>query len=48
MLLPEEQAAMVPHDERERLENLFKGDSAAPLSTFVCTPTLELGVGFGP
>ncbi len=25
MLRPEEHTAMVPHDERERLENLFKG-----------------------
>lgn len=37
---------MVPHDERERLENLFKGDSEA-INTFVCTPTLELGVDIG-
>jgi ATP-dependent helicase YprA (DUF1998 family) len=46
MLRPEEHTAMVPHDERERLENLFKGDSDA-LNTFVCTPTLELGVDIG-
>jgi ATP-dependent helicase YprA (DUF1998 family) len=46
MLRPEEHTAMVPHDERERLENLFKGDSEA-LNTFVCTPTLELGVDIG-
>ena len=31
MLRPEEHTAMVPHEERERLENLFKGDSDAPL-----------------
>ena len=37
---------MVPHDERERLENLFKGDSDA-VNAFVCTPTLELGVDIG-
>ena len=30
----------------ERLENLFKGDSAA-VNAFVCTPTLELGVDIG-
>jgi SOS-response transcriptional repressor LexA len=36
----------VPHDERERLENLFKGESDA-INTFVCTPTLELGVDIG-
>ena len=46
MLRPEEHTAMVPHDERERLENLFKGDSKA-VNAFVCTPTLELGVDIG-
>ncbi len=46
MLRPEEHTAMVPHDERERLENLFKGDSEA-INAFVCTPTLELGVDIG-
>ena len=37
---------MVPHDERERLENLFKGPSEA-VNCFVCTATLELGVDIG-
>ena len=46
MLRPEEHTAMVPHKERERLENLFKGDSEA-VNAFVCTPTLELGVDIG-
>jgi ATP-dependent helicase YprA (DUF1998 family)/SOS-response transcriptional repressor LexA len=46
MLRPEEHTAMVPHEERERLENLFKGESDA-VNTFVCTPTLELGVDIG-
>jgi SOS-response transcriptional repressor LexA/ribosomal protein L40E len=46
MLRPEEHTAMVPHDERERLENLFKGSSDA-VNAFVCTPTLELGVDIG-
>src|SRR5690606_20659302 len=46
MIRPEEHTAMVPTDERERLENLFKGDSEA-VNTFVCTPTLELGVDIG-
>ncbi|HUE97252.1 MAG TPA: DEAD/DEAH box helicase, partial [Longimicrobiaceae bacterium] len=46
MIRPEEHTAMVPHDERERLENLFKGDSDA-VNCFVCTPTLELGVDIG-
>ena len=40
MLRPEEHTAMVPHDERERLENLFKGDSEA-INTFVGTAKLE-------
>lgn len=46
LLRPAEHTAMVPHDERERLENLFKGESDA-INTFVCTPTLELGVDIG-
>lgn len=46
MLRPEEHTAMVPQENRERLENLFKGDSDA-VNAFVCTPTLELGVDIG-
>ncbi len=46
MLRPEEHTAMVPHGERERLENLFKGKSDA-VNCFVCTATLELGVDIG-
>jgi len=46
MVRPEEHTAMVPHDERERLENLFKGESEA-VNCFVCTPTLEMGVDIG-
>lgn len=46
MLRPEEHTAMVPHEERERLENLFKGESDV-INAFVCTPTLELGVDIG-
>ena len=46
MLRPEEHTAMVPIEERERLENLFKGKSEA-LNCFVCTPTLELGIDIG-
>lgn len=46
MLRPEEHTAMVPSEERERLENLFKGDSDA-VNALVCTPTLELGVDIG-
>lgn len=46
MLRPEEHTAMVPPEERERLENLFKGTSDA-VNTLVCTPTLELGVDIG-
>ncbi len=46
MLRPEEHTAMVPNDERERLENLFKGTSDA-VNSLVCTPTLELGIDIG-
>jgi ATP-dependent helicase YprA (DUF1998 family) len=46
MLRPEEHTAMVPHDERERLENLFKGEGDA-VNCFVATPTLEMGVDIG-
>jgi len=46
MLRPEEHTAMVRHEDRERLENLFKGNSDA-VNAFVCTPTLELGVDIG-
>jgi len=46
MLRPEEHTAMVPNEERERLENLFKGTSDA-VNCLVCTPTLELGIDIG-
>ena len=46
MLRPEEHTAMVPNEERERLENLFKGASDA-VNCLVCTPTLELGIDIG-
>ena len=46
MLRSEEHTAMVPTDERERLENLFKGASDA-VNCLVCTPTLELGIDIG-
>ena len=46
MLRSEEHTAMVPADERERLENLFKGESEA-VNCLVCTPTLELGIDIG-
>ena len=46
MLRSEEHTAMVPADERERLENLFRGDSEA-VNCLVCTPTLELGIDIG-
>ena len=46
MLRPEEHTAMVPAHERERLENLFKGQSEA-VNCLVCTPTLELGIDIG-
>ena len=46
MLRPEEHTAMVPVEERERMENLFKSEAEA-INCFVCTPTLELGVDIG-
>ena len=46
MLRPAEHTAMVPADERERLENLFRGESEA-VNCLVCTPTLELGIDIG-
>lgn len=46
MLRPEEHTAMVPNEDRERLENLFKGESEA-VNCLVCTPTLELGIDIG-
>ena len=46
MLRPEEHTAMVPPDERDRLENRFKGESDA-VNCLVCTPTLELGIDIG-
>ncbi len=46
MLRSEEHTAMVPPDERDRLENRFKGESDA-VNCLVCTPTLELGIDIG-
>lgn len=46
MLRPEEHTAMVPPDERDRLENRFKGESDV-VNCLVCTPTLELGIDIG-
>jgi ATP-dependent helicase YprA (DUF1998 family)/SOS-response transcriptional repressor LexA len=46
MIRPEEHTAMIPNNQRERLENLFRGESEA-VNTLVCTPTLELGVDIG-
>ena len=46
MLRPEEHTAMVPSEERDRLENRFKGESGA-VNCLVCTPTLELGIDIG-
>ena len=37
---------MVRNEERDRLENLFKGTSDA-VNSLVCTPTLELGIDIG-
>ncbi|HEX7376777.1 MAG TPA: DEAD/DEAH box helicase [Pirellulales bacterium] len=46
MLRPEEHTAMVPQEQRERIENLFKGSGDA-VNALVCTQTLELGVDIG-
>jgi phage repressor protein C with HTH and peptisase S24 domain len=46
MIRAREHSAQVPTDDRESIENLFKGDSDA-INTLVCTPTLELGVDIG-
>ena len=46
LLRPAEHTAMVPARERERIEQLFKGDSDA-INALVCTQTLELGVDIG-
>lgn len=46
MLRPEEHTAMVPQNQRDRIENWFKG-SGGTVNTLVCTPTLELGVDIG-
>lgn len=46
MLRAKEHSAQVPHEERERLESLFKGQGDA-VNTLVCTPTLEMGVDIG-
>ena len=46
LLRPREHTAMVPGPEREKLENIFKGDSDV-INALVCTQTLELGVDIG-
>ena len=46
MLRPEEHTAMVPQEQREKIENWFKSNSEA-VNALVCTPTLELGVDIG-
>lgn len=46
MLRPEEHTAMVPVDQRIRIENLFKGKGDS-INALVCTQTLELGVDIG-
>lgn len=46
MLRPEEHTAMVPREQRERVENWFKGRGDT-VNALVCTPTLELGVDIG-
>lgn len=46
MLRVMEHSAQVPEAQRERIENLFKGQGDQ-VNTLVCTPTLELGVDIG-
>jgi len=46
MLRVAEHSAQVPHQNRERIENQFKGEGDQ-LNVLVCTPTLELGVDIG-
>ena len=46
MVRPEEHTAMVPQEQREKIENWFKGDGER-VNALVCTPTLELGVDIG-
>ena len=46
MLRPAEHTAMVPSEERESIENRFKG-SGDTVNCLVCTPTLELGIDIG-
>ena len=46
MVRPQEHSAQIAAVEREYIERQFKGEREI-LNTFVCTPTLELGVDIG-
>lgn len=46
LLRPREHTAMVPSEQREKIEQLFKGTSDT-INALVCTQTLELGVDIG-
>jgi hypothetical protein len=47
MVRPREHSAQVPHDDRDRIERLFKDETSEAVNTLVATPTLELGVDIG-
>ncbi|MDY7107964.1 MAG: DEAD/DEAH box helicase [Planctomycetota bacterium] len=47
MVRPEEHTAMVPPEDRERIERQFKNPDSDVVNCLVCTPTLELGVDIG-